>query len=143
MRVIIDASVLVSAFRTDELSHLDSVAFIKSAIAQERILCAPTILFPEIMSAFARPMRNAHLATQVVTQIRELLLIELFSIDIPLALAAETAAQKLFLRGADSIYAALASRLSEPLVTLDKEMLARPPQGTMSYTPGGWLEKFA
>lgn len=143
MRVIIDASVLVSAFRTDEFNHRESVAFLKAAIAREMILCAPTILFPEIVAAFARPMRNAEIGAQVAAQIRELLVIELFSIDIPLALAAEASAQGLFLRGADAIYSALASRVGEPLVTLDKEMLDRPPKGAMSYTPQGWLEKFA
>lgn len=142
MRVIIDASVLVSAFRTDEFNHRDSVAFLKAAIARETILCAPTILFPEVVAAFARPTRNGYLSAQIAAQIRELLVIELFSIDIPLALAAETSAQEFFLRGADAIYSALASRLGAPLVTLDKEMLDRPPKGAMSYTPQGWIEKF-
>ena len=143
MRVIIDASVLVSAFRANEFNHRESVAFLKAAIAREIVLCAPTILFPEIVAAFARPTRNADLAAQVAAQIRELLVIELFPIDIPLALAAEAVAQRLFLRGADAVYSALAARLGGPLVTLDKEMLARPPKGTASYTPQDWQKKFA
>lgn len=45
------------------------------------------------------------------------------------------------LRGADAIYAAVASEFGTTLITWDREMLQRGPAVTRTITPGQWLEE--
>lgn len=51
--------------------------------------------------------------------------LELHSVDEALALEASDLAKDLRLRGADSVYVALAARFGLPLVTWDQELLER------------------
>ena len=48
---------------------------------------------------------------------------------------------KLRLRGADAVYVALAAICSEPLITLDAEMLERARGIADVFTPEQWLQK--
>ncbi|MFA5240953.1 MAG: type II toxin-antitoxin system VapC family toxin [Sulfuricella sp.] len=141
MLAIIDASVLVSAFKADEEQHATSLEFLRVAIERSVHLCAPAILFPEMAAAFSRPGRNSPLASRIMEQIRVWTPIRIYPVDESLALAAEHVALECFIRGADAIYAALANQLGAPLVSWDRELLARAPAGAHAMTPENWLSE--
>lgn len=143
MLAIIDASVLVSAFKADEDQHLASLEFLSTSIECGVQLCAPAILFPETAAAFSRPGKNTRLASRIMEQIRVWTPIRIHPIDEPLALAAEKVALECFIRGADASYAALADRLGAPLVSWDRELLARAPAGANAMTPENWVSQFS
>lgn len=143
MLAIIDASVLVSAFKADEDQHMASLEFLSTSIERGVQLCAPAILFPETAAAFSRPGKNTVLASRIMEQIRVWTPIRIHPIDESLALAAEKVALECFIRGADATYAALADRLGAPLVSWDQEQLARAPAGANAMTPGNWVSQFS
>ncbi|MFA7239809.1 MAG: PIN domain-containing protein [Sulfuricellaceae bacterium] len=80
MRVVIDASVLISAFKENEPEHSASADFLEAAVARSFTLCSPALLFPEIAGAFARPARNPEYAEQVIREIRALLGIKVYTL---------------------------------------------------------------
>ncbi len=143
MRVVIDASVLVAAFKKNEPAHSVSADFLEATVAHPVTLCSPATLFVEIAGAFSRPTRNPDYAARVIREMRALLEIELYPVDSDLASSAEAIAQNLFLRGADALYVALARRMSAPLITLDKEMLGRSPAAITCLSPADWLKNHA
>ena len=143
MRVVIDASVLIAAFKNNEPAHPASADFLEATVAYPVTLCSPAILFVEIAGAFSRPTHNPDYAARVIREMRALLEIELYPIDSDLASNAEAIAQNFFLRGADALYIALARRMNAPLVTLDKEMLERAPPVITCLSPADWLKNHA
>lgn len=141
MRVVLDASVLISAFKENEPEHSASADFLEAAIARSVALCSPALLFPEIAGAFARPARNPDYAARVIREMRALLEIEVYPLDADLASNAEAIAQNFLLRGADAFYVALARRFGAVLVTLDRKMLVRAMPAAETLTPAVWLER--
>lgn len=140
MRVVLDASVLISAFKENEPEHSASADFLEAAVAHSVTLCSPALLFPEIAGAFARPGRNPDYAARAIREMRALLEIGIYPLDADLALNAEAIAQNFLLRGADAFYVALARRLGAALITLDREMLERATPVAEVFTPAAWLE---
>ena len=63
--------------------------------------------------------------------------------DLTVERAAEAGktACRLFLKGADSVYAALAAELSAELVTLDRELRERTASELTSLSPAEWLAR--
>lgn len=139
MRVVIDASLLICAFKKNEPGHAVCADFFEAAVSRSVTLCAPALLFPEIAGAFARPTRNPQYAERAIREMRELLDIEVFPLNGEMALGAEAIAGNRLLRGADAFYVALARSLGAALVTLDKEMLERAASEVASCTPAAWL----
>lgn len=139
-RVVIDACVLISAFKADEPQHASAADLFVLLDYHHIEVCAPALLFPEIAGALARPMRDVAYAARVIDGIRHVLPIRIYPLDESLAAGAEAIARECFIRGADAGYAALAKRLHAPLITLDRELLERGCGTFRALTPGEWVK---
>jgi len=99
----------------------------------------PVLVLPECAAAVARPTGELWLAEEVLALIQSLPGINLASVDFPLARRAADIAALHRLRGADSIYVAVAEAHGATLVTWDTEMLDRAPAVVKTMTPTAWL----
>jgi len=85
------------------------------------VYISPALLLPEMAGAISRRTRDSRLANQAVERLQRLPSVRLVEMDQSLVQAATRLAADLGLRGADSMYVALAARLNLPLVTLDRD----------------------
>ena len=139
--VVVDASVLVSASRTQERMHQDSVAFLHAVVRGRVPVHAPALLFPEVAGALARPVQSPEIGRDTVSLIKRTLPLRIAPVDTALAERALDIACDFLLRGADAIYVALTAELRATLVTLDQEMLKRGLAVVPTVTPAEWLTK--
>ena len=70
MRVVVDASVFVSAARLHEAGHRSSLDFLHAISQQGDELFAPALLFPEIAGAIARPTQDPERARDTIALIK-------------------------------------------------------------------------
>jgi predicted nucleic acid-binding protein len=132
---VVDASVWVSIFVGYDAYHTASRQWLDAQVAQGSLIVAPTLALAEIAGAVARRTSHGALGMRSVSAVLRLPITRLVSVDFELArLGAETAAH-LSMRGADAVYVALAQRLAVPLVTWDKEQLARGSREAQVLTP--------
>ena len=117
---VVDASVLVAAHSEREPGFEVSQNWLEGALHGE--LASPTIVLSE--GAIARSTGNAALAERVVRRLTDSPL-TFVPVDESLAIEAAAIARTQRIRGCDAIYVALARRLDRPLITLDREQLAR------------------
>ena len=82
-------------------------------------------MLPEVAGAIARRTGDARLARRAMDRLLRLANLRLIPLDRVLAGSAASLAAGLKLRGADAVYVAVAQLLDLPLVTLDREQLAR------------------
>ena len=122
---IIDASVYVSLVNAHEASHGSSWAWFEDACSREAKIVAPVILLAEVASALSRGIGDSKLANKVVKQLKESTLIELVPLTRNLAESAAEIAAEHRIRGCDAVYVALAARMDDVLVTLDRQQLKR------------------
>lgn len=122
---VVDASVWVSRFLSDDAFHGISRSWLLQTAATGQSLIAPTIMLAEVSGPIARRTGDAQLGYQVVQQIEKLPGLQLITVDRTLGqLAAQIASEKR-LRGADAVYVAVARQLDMPLITWDHELLDR------------------
>lgn len=133
MKCVIDASVFVASARSDEPNYQMSREFLRKAQIYE-IYC-PTLVLAECAAAISRQTDNPSLAEELVGIIEDLPAINLIPLDLLLARKASKMAIKYRLRGADSVYVAVASSFDAVLVTWDKEMLTRGSVAVGTSTP--------
>ncbi len=69
--------------------------------------------------------------------------IDTVAVDSTLGHQAALLAAEYRLRGADAVYVALAAARSQPLITLDQEMVQRGPAAVLRLTPSEWLQNEA
>lgn len=132
---VIDASVWVGRFVRHDAHYEASRAWLDELLDHAEPMALPAIALPEISGTIARQTNSAKLGVQAVSFIQELPNARLVPIDRALAeLAAESAAE-LRLRGADSVYVALARYLDIPLVTWDTELQRRGAAAIAAITP--------
>jgi len=141
MNCTVDASVFVAAARPSEAQHRASVAFLRFVQAQGATMVSPAIVLPESAAAIARPTGDEELARGVIAEMRQLPNVRLVFVDRALALEASAIAIAQRLRGADSIYVAVAQTFAATLVTWDSEMLERAAPAAVARTPSDWLEQ--
>ena len=122
---VVDASVCVALFNSNEPGHEASRLWIADAGEQEEPIVSPVILLAEVASALGRGLGNEELAREAVSLLRSKLLLELFPVPEALAARAAEIAAELRLRGCDAIYVGLARQLDMELVTLDRQQLER------------------
>ncbi len=139
--MIIDASVWVAAFLTNDANHDASAAVLRLLVQRKRQTAAPVLALPEIAGAIARRTGNNELAVAAVAFLGKQTWLEFVLIDKPLTRGATEIAIEQRLRGADAVYVALAAQTDGVLVTLDREMLKRTPTGVAAYTPAVWLSR--
>ncbi|MBU4481622.1 PIN domain-containing protein [Candidatus Parcubacteria bacterium] len=80
-----------------------------------------SIAFPEIASAIARGTKNPQDALAFCRELRKLPSFVFISIDETISQLSVEIASKYFLKGADSIYVAIALKYGISLATLDKD----------------------
>ena len=133
--VVVDASVWVSRLLTHEVHHAASHRWLRDALAAGTRLVVPTLLPVEVAAAIARRTGDAAFAQQVVEDLLRLPPLRLIVVDRQLATSAAQLAAELRLRGADAVYVAAAHRLSLPLVSWDRELVARAASRIAASTP--------
>lgn len=133
MKWVIDASVFVASARSDEPYYQMSREFLRKAQIHE-IYC-PTIVLAECAAAISRQTDDPSLAEELVSIIEDLPGINLIPLDLSLARKASNVALRYRLRGADSIYVAVAEYFDAALITWDKEMLKRGSEAVGTSTP--------
>jgi len=122
---VVDASLYVALFKSDEPGHGASRAWLAKAGEAEEPIVSPVILLAEVASALGRGLGDEELAKQAVSLLRVRRLVQLFPVTETLAARASEVAAEQRLRGCDSIYVALAKQLQTELVTLDQQQLER------------------
>ena len=120
---VVDASVCVALFNSDEPGHAASRRWLAVATEDEESIVAPVILLAEVAAALGRGLGDAELAQQAVALLRSRRLVQLFPATEALAARAAEIAAEQRLRGCDSIYVALAKHLQMELVTFDRQQL--------------------
>jgi predicted nucleic acid-binding protein len=121
---VIDASVYVALIRADE-EHATSWAWFQGAQAAREPIAAPVILLAEVAAALSRGTGDPVLAQRAVQQLVHSGLIELVPATPAMAERAAAIAGDHRIRGRDAICVALAQRLGDCLVTLDRQQLER------------------
>ncbi len=139
MRITIDASVFVAAARPSEPHYAESRAFISEAQKIYVEVVCPTLTLPECSAAVARRTGNIGLALGVVTMIAGWPGLQLIDLTVARAHRSARIAADQRLRGADSIYVAVAEEYAATLITWDSDMLQRGAVLVTTMTPADWL----
>lgn len=121
----IDASVFINAFNPAEAGHADSHRLLTYLRDRAVPLIAPTLVLPEVTAAIRRGRGDELLARRFTTALTLLPHLVLMSLDQGLAQQASDVAARFSLRGSDAVYAAVALRFGNILVTLDQEQHKR------------------
>lgn len=141
MNLTIDASVFVSAARPSEELYSLSNDFLQMA-KRMKIFC-PTLILTECGAAIARPTGDHVLSKKLVSLVERFPGMNQVPLDLHLARRAADIAIEYRLRGADSVYVAVAEALDAILISWDAEMLERSPEFVLTMSPEQWLEQFA
>lgn len=123
--VVVDASVWVSRLVASDVNHDVSRTWLEKFSVQENQFVAPTLVLAEVSGSVARRAEDARLGHDAVKLVLRLPSLRLINVDRSLSEFAAQLAAEHMLRGADSIYVAVAKQLSIPLVTLDEEQFKR------------------
>jgi predicted nucleic acid-binding protein len=122
---VIDASVYIALVNTREREHASSWAWFERARATDESIVAPAILLSEVAAALSRGVGDPTLAHRVTQQLARSEVISLVPVTMVMAEHAAEMAADHRIRGCDAVYVALADRLGETLVTLDRQQLER------------------
>ncbi len=138
----IDASVWINAFDQREPGHHVSRQFLEMLRNQELPIIIPNLALVEIAGAISRTRKSQVSATTFATTLSQLPHVTIRELDQICAQQALTLAAQYELRGADAVYAAVASEAGNTLVTLDNEHLTRLVSLISVCTPAKALAEF-
>jgi len=141
MNLTVDASVFVAAARAEEVHYLVSRRFLQQARAHDTSLFCAILVLPECAAAVARPTGDSALAEELVVLVEGFPGLHLIALEASLAHRAVRIATAHCLRGADSVYIAVAEAFNAALITWDTEMLERGSDVVETRTPAQWMEK--
>jgi predicted nucleic acid-binding protein len=119
--LVVDASLWVARLVPQDAFHAAVRAWMEARLLEGTEFIAPALLLAETAGAISRRTGEALLATQAVEHLQHLPGLRLVEMDSALMKEAASLAAELGLRGADSVYVAVASRLGIPLATLDAD----------------------
>ena len=123
--IVLDASVWISRLVSQDEFH----AVVKSWMEEQRDagvqFISPALLLAEVGGAISRRTGEPALAKKAITQLENLPGLRLVEMDNELVRQAAKLAAELGLRGADSMYVAVARRLDLPLITFDVDQRER------------------
>lgn len=139
--MVADASVWVSRFLPEDAFHHASRTWLIDVTLAGMVIFAPTIVLAEVSGSIARRTDNEQLGYQIVQQIRQLPTLQLITVDDVLGQLAAQIASTYRLRGADAVYLAVAHRFQVPLVSWDREQLARAAALVTTYQPGETIDR--
>jgi predicted nucleic acid-binding protein len=124
-RFTIDASVFVNAFNPHEKGHAESLAILAAIQERGDPAIVPTLLLPEIAAAVARASDDSAGALDFANATAGLSHLTLVTLTPTMARQAAELAATHRLRGADSLYVAVARRYGTTLVSRDEEQRSR------------------
>lgn len=136
--VVLDASVWVSRFIPREIHHTTSRLWMERYIAEGGTLVTPALLQIEVAASVARQTGTPALGKAAVAFLNAMRAMRFVPLDTVLVAAAVEVASDLQLRAGDASYVAVASQLNIPLVSWDKEQVARASNLVTTYTPGNY-----
>lgn len=131
----IDASVFVAACHRREPGHVASRRLLAAVRDAGTPLLEPASMPVEVAAALSRAGGDANLAREYAAAIIALPRLTLVAIDEELMRRAVDLAADRRLRGADAMYATVASLYGARLVTLDGEQMDRSPPGASACRP--------
>lgn len=140
LRYTVDASVFVNAFNPHEEGHAESLQILATIQERGDPLIVPTLLVPEVVSAVARATDDSDGALHYARATAALPHLTLVSLTAAVARQAADLAATYRLRGADSVYVAVARRYGTTLVSRDDEQRARGAAVVVCQTPEEALE---
>lgn len=124
--VVIDASVWISLILPQDVNNTLARNWISRHTQSGGLLVGPDLLAVEVAGALSRITGHAQSAYQAANQLYLLPIMRIVHLDQRLVNEAMLIAAAHALRGADSMYVALAKIEGLPLVTFDREQLTRP-----------------
>ncbi len=134
---VVDASVYVALFHPLEEAHEAAWAWLRKACTAGEPIAAPALLAAEVAAAISRGAADTTLAQRAVEQLLSRNVVELIPVTVSLASQAARIAAEHRIRGADACYVALAARLEQELVTLDRQQLERGATVVATRRPAG------
>ena len=123
--LVVDASVWVARLVPKDAFHAGVRKWMEARLLEGTEFVAPALLLAETAGAISRRTGEALLASQAVELLEHLPGLRLVEMETSLLREAAQLAAELGLRGADSVYVAVASRLKIPLATLDADQRKR------------------
>ncbi|MDQ6694206.1 MAG: type II toxin-antitoxin system VapC family toxin [Chloroflexota bacterium] len=123
---MIDASMWISLLLPHDVNNSLATSWLAQHSQSGGLLVAPSLLPVEVAGALSRITGHTQSAYEAANQLYQLPVVRIVHLDQVLINEAMRIAADHALRGADSIYVALAKKEGIPLVTFDKEQLTRP-----------------
>ncbi len=134
--VVVDASVITSVYVPSDAYHVASRAWLRQYVLGGNRLIAPALLAVEVAASVARRTNNSARGQRALQGLLQFSALRLVTVSRDVHLHAAMLASTLRLRGADSIYVAVADRLRVPLVSWDGEHLERATSRILVYRSG-------
>lgn len=125
MRLVVDSSVFVSAFREQEKTSDACFELVKKIESGEIGVVIPTTVLLEVVAAIARRTTNVDLARRIGTRLVSFPRLSLIDLTTFRSLQYLDLTTDLKLAGMDAIVVGTAMEFQLPLVTLDKEIQTR------------------
>ena len=125
MFVVVDASVWVSRLVESDEFHIPVKDWMNVQREQETTLVSPSLLLAEVGGVISRVTSRPELGLNAIERIENLPDVRIVEMDKALMDNASRIAAKYGLRGADSVYVAVASTLKIPLVIFDVDQRER------------------
>ncbi len=123
--IVLDASVWVSRLVPGDEFHAAVLSWMKRWRDEGSQFVSPTLLLAEVGGAISRRTHSPSLGRRAVKQLENLPGLRLVGMEDRLMSEAARLAAELGLRGADSVYVALARQLDLALMTLDADQSER------------------
>lgn len=117
--VVVDASIWVSRLVPQDEHHERCQRWLMQQRAAGITLVSPALLLPEVAGAISRRTGDGTLAARTIQMLQSLPGLRLVELNQTLIQGAAQLAASCGMRGADSVYAAVAQQLNIPLATLD------------------------
>ena len=136
--VVIDASVWVSGFISEDANHHASRLWIERYIGTGGLLIAPAFLLVEVAAAVSRQARQSALGREAIKTLYHVSAMRFLSLNAAFVWAAVEVAADLQLRAGDATYVAVARQLNIPLVSWDREQLQKARSLATTYTPDNY-----
>ncbi len=122
---VTDASLWVARLVPQDVFHARARDWMSANREAGTEMLAPSLLLAEVAGAVSRRTGDPSLAQRAIAQLENLPGLRLVEMDRTLLDEAAQLAAELGLRGADSVYVAVASHLDIPLATLDADQRDR------------------
>jgi predicted nucleic acid-binding protein len=123
--VVLDASVWISSVLPQDSNHALANNWLQTYISNRGQLIAPMILVVETAAALSRLTGDPIVAHNGIAHLHSFTPMSLVPLEQSLVDETADTAADLGLRAGDAMYVALAKRLGLPLVTFDREQLAK------------------